>query len=515
MAFALNRRQVMRLAAAEMALCGLGLPAWAQASDAISIAFPIDVPTWDPNARVLVGVQSLYKCVFDSPLTQAADLSVQPAIVKSWRWLDQQARELELELRDDVVFHNGHTLTAEDIRYTFLERPRAPVPEGQRKLDTSFIWRKLSDVEIAAPTHTIMHFSEPMPTAVTWLYFLASFVVPKKHLETAGLQEFSDHPVGSGPYRLVEYQQGARAVLEAFDKYWGGAPKIKRVTVEFVRDASARVAAIEAKQVALSVDLPIREITRLGQAPGLVGRVDPIADILLLQITKSGGFAKDEVRLAAHHAINKEAISKALYAGNAKPISVPAAWNTPGYPADFSFPFSEAKALELLKQAGYGPSNPVKIKFFSSNGNFPNDFEMARAIVAMWKKVGIDADLEVIEVAKYQELLRANQLPEASLYQWGNATGDPEMYGGYLLDPKSIFSAFKADDLGERIAKLLVEPDQEKRYAGWREVHAYAVEKGYSIPLLQGVKTVAYQQTLEWTKYDNGWILPQSYALKA
>ncbi len=103
MVLALNRRQVMRLAAAEMALCGLGIPAWAQASDAISIAFPIDVPTWDPNARVLVGVQSLYKCVFDSPLTQAPDLSVQPSIVKSWRWRDQAARELELELRDDVV----------------------------------------------------------------------------------------------------------------------------------------------------------------------------------------------------------------------------------------------------------------------------------------------------------------------------------------------------------------------------------------------------------------------------
>jgi hypothetical protein len=56
------------------------------------------------------------------------------------------------------------------------------------------------------------------------------------------------------------------------------------------------------------------------------------------------------------------------------------------------------------------------------------------------------------------------------MYQWGNATGDPEMYGGYLLDPKSIFSAFKSDDLGERLGKLLVETDQEKRYAGYQDV---------------------------------------------
>jgi peptide/nickel transport system substrate-binding protein len=339
--------------------------------------------------------------------------------------------------------------------------------------------------------------------------------VPKNHLEKVGLDAFAEKPVGSGPYRLVEYQQGARIVLEAFDRHWGGAPKLKRVTVEIMRDASSRVAAIESKRVDLAVDLPIREIDRLGATPGLVGRVDPMTDIMLLQITRNGGFARDEVRLAAHHAINKEAISKALFSGKAKPIAVPAAWNTPGYPANFDFPFSEEKATSLLKQAGYGPANPVKIRFFTSNGTFPNDFEMARAIAAMWKKIGIDAELEVIEVSKYQELLRANKLPEATMYQWGNATGDPEMYGGYLLDPKSIFSAFKSDDLGERVGKLLVETDQETRYAGYRDLHRWTVEKGYSIPLFQGVKTVAYQQALQFTKYDNGWILPQSYALKA
>jgi peptide/nickel transport system substrate-binding protein len=119
-----------------------------------------------------------------------------------------------------------------------------------------------------------------------------------------------------------------------------------------------------------------------------------------------------------------------------------------------------------------------------------------------------------MEMPKYQELLRAGKLPEATMYQWGNATGDPEMYGGYLLDPKSIFSSYKSADLGERVSKLLVETDQAKREAGYRDLHVYAVEKGYSIPLFQGIKTVAYQNKLEFTPYANGWTLPQTYALK-
>ena len=69
--------------------------------------------------------------------------------------------------------------------------------------------------------------------------------------------------------------------------------------------------------------------------------------------------------------------------------------------------------------------------------------------------------------------------------------------------------------IGQRVAKLLVETDQETRYAAYRDLHRWAVEKGYSIPLFQGVKTVAYQQALQFTKYDNGWILPQTWSFKA
>ena len=122
--------------------------------------------------------------------------------------------------------------------------------------------------------------------------------------------------------------------------------------------------------------------------------------------------------------------------------------------------------MALLKEVGYGPDKPVKIKFFTTNGVFPNDFDMARAIGAMWKKVGIDADIEVIELSTYQERLRAGTLPEATMYQWGNAAGDPEMYGGYLLDPKAIFSAYKAEDLMHRIRALLVGAERAEALPG-------------------------------------------------
>ncbi len=281
-----------------------------------------------------------------SPSTNASSISrwtrtrtPAPArqVVTAWRWRED-GLALELDLRDDVLFHDGTRMTAEDIRYTFFERPRQPVPPGGRRLDTSFLWRKLSDVEVVSPTRAVMRFSEPMPSAVAWLYFLASFVVPKAHVERVGAEAFGRDPVGSGPYRLREYQQGARIVLEAHDRYWGGRPAIPRVTIELVRDPTVRVAAIEGRRADLAVDTPDPRDAAPCSAAGLSARVDPTADIIILQITNRGGFADARVRLAAHHAIDKAAISRALYGGNAVPISVPAARGTPGYPADFDFP---------------------------------------------------------------------------------------------------------------------------------------------------------------------------------
>ena len=163
------------------------------------------------------------------------------------------------------------------------------------------------------------------------------------------------------------------------------------------------------------------------------------------------GFADKNVRLAAHHAIDKAALSKAFYGGAAVPLSVLATPGTPGYLPDFTFHYDPALAKQLLAKSGFSPGKPAKIGFAATNGQFPSDYDIARAIVQMWKKVGIEADLQVIEYAKYFELNRGNKLPEATLYSWDNATGDPEIFAGYLLNPKMPFSPWKDEDIGNRV----------------------------------------------------------------
>src|SRR5882757_6084004 len=241
---------------AALALAGPAGAARAE-SDSLVVAYPVDVPSWDPVAHTFPLAMSIYKSVFDSPLTYTADLKLAPNVVKEWKWLGEDGRAIELTLRDDVTFHNGDKLTAEDLRFSFLERQKA-----DPKLATAAVWSKIEDIEVASPTKAVVKFSAAMPTAPEWWAFLGSFIMPKKYFESVGKEGFLDKPIGSGPYRLVEYQRDSRIVLEAYDKYWGKPPAIKRVVFQIVKDPSARAAAVQAGDADITTQLPIRETAR-------------------------------------------------------------------------------------------------------------------------------------------------------------------------------------------------------------------------------------------------------------
>lgn len=482
--------------------------AFAQAKDAVTIGWQSDIPSWDPTQRTSPDSQSIFKAVFDQPLDQAVDLSLRGHLAKSWT-LSPDGLTVELEFRDDVVFHNGDRMTSADFRYSFFERPKS----GE-KIDIANFWRNVTDIETPSPTKAVIRLSKPMPTAPQWLAFFCSYVLPKKYMESVGADAFRDKPVGSGPYKVVEYQLGSRMVLERNDAYWGPKPEIRRVTIQVIKDASARVAAVQSGQVDLTVNVPVREAERLGKIKGYGAALTPITRVVLLQIRNDLGFADPNVRLALHHAIDKDALSKAFYNGAAVPLSVVATPGSPGHLADFKFPHDPAKSAELLAKSGFGPNNPAKIKFASTNGHFPSDYDIARALVAMWKKVGIEAELETIEYAKYFELNRGHKLPEATLYSWDNASGDPEIFSGYLLNPSMPFSAWKGEEIGAKVAKLFGVVNYQERIQGYRAINREAVETGASVPLLQSVITVVHKDNLNYARYGNGWILPQSMTWK-
>jgi peptide/nickel transport system substrate-binding protein len=252
----------------------------------------------------------------------------------------------------------------------------------------------------------------------------------------------------------------------------------------------------------------VREVLRLGQMPNLVGRIDSINTVVTILLANKGIYQDQNLRLAMHHAIDKGALSKAFFNGRAEVLSM---WSGPGqaaYDPDFKFPFSVEKAKEHLAKSDYKSGTSPKVILGAFNGVFPNDFDLARAIVEMWKRVGIDAEVVVTEYAKWSDLFNNQKIETPTLFSWLNPTGDPNVYSGTLMDPRKRFAVWKSDDIIPKIDPLLSEIDYEKRIAGYKKLDRWIVEQGYSMPILQGANTIVHSKKLKYRPFLNGWTLP-------
>jgi len=126
----------------------------------------------------------------------------------------------------------------------------------------------------------------------------------------------------------------------------------------------------------------------------------------------------------------------------------------------------------------------------------------------MWRKVGIEAEIEVYEIAKHYELRAAHKLAPMAFYNWGNAIGDPTTSTGFAMFGPSPHSAWKTDTLDAKIIPLWGEKDEGKRVAGWKEVSRYIAEEGLVIPLLQYAQPVLFKSSLKVAANTSGALQP-------
>lgn len=501
----LDRRRFLSLLPAAMAT-GSALRHAVAAPAQITIAFPLDVPSWDPVVAAQPTVSAIYKCVFDPPLALHPDAGFAPSVVREHRWLDARCTRLRLDLREDVVFHNGDALTSADVKFTFETR----VKDGRPTL-LAGVWGGIEHVETPSRHQAVMHFAQPMATAPVMLADIPAYMLPRDYYLEVGPDGFAQAPIGSGPYRLAGYERDAQIVLEANPHYWGAKPAIGRVVFRITKDATARAAAVQSGQADVTMNLSVREVERLGRLPGLEPHLDPTTGVVLVQFVNTGAFQDARVRLAAHHALDKPAMSRALFGGHATPIWVPAGPGMPGYVPGFSVAHDPARARALLAEAGYGPDRPLRFRFYTTRGTFPSDFDMARVMVQMWRQVGLDADLQVLDGPTLYDYQRHGKFDGPVLKPFNPAAGDPGTYSGYMLDPAMSFSIWKSDDVPPRLYPLMAEPDEARRMAGFQAFDQWQVEQGYTIPLFLGLTTVVARQGVGYRAHRSGVLHPATW----
>jgi peptide/nickel transport system substrate-binding protein len=482
----------------------VGGVARAGGKDTLTVACNVNLPSFDPTvgpSAVNPTIQAIYRSIFDQYIGQAPDLSFKPGILTAWDWSDDKTK-LWMDVRKDVKWHDGTTLTPEDIVWS-LER--AAKQDGGNPI--SFIWSTAGNYKIdgARITADVIRYE---PTFFMWMAFLTGYVLPKAYFEKVGAEGFEKKPIGSGLYMVDEYQGNAFLRLKANAAYWGEKPAFETVIFKFVPDATTRVAEIESGSSDVTLEIPYEEFDRLKSIKGLSGVATPITDIGMIFITNRDPMLDKNVRLGAIHAIDKKAIVDRLLRGYGVPIDTLEAPEYSAFDPTIKVSHDPKKAAELLAASGYSPEKPVKFTIQTTRGFKPKDYEMIQAIVGMWRKVGIDADIEVYEVAKHFELRTTHKLAPAAFYNWGNAIGDPTTSTGFAMFGPSPHSAWKSADLDAKIGPLWGEKDEKKRIEGWKAVDRYIAEQGYVIPLLQYVQPIVYKADLKVTPNKSGALQP-------
>ncbi len=485
-----TRRDFLQASLSMAGLSFIGLPAFAQADGNLIVAYNTGVPSWDPTtgpSGVNPKLQPIYLTVFDRYIQQRPDLSFEPGLLTEWGFSDDK-KQIVMKVREGVKWHDGSDFGPEDVVFS-LERAADPKSGNPAQ----FVWAKFGNYKIDGNTVTgdVLEYE---PTVFKWMAFLTGYVLPKKYFEKVGPEGFEKAPIGTGPYKLDHYERGAYARLVAHKDYWGGKPAYDNVTLKFVPDAASRVAEVESGNSHVTLEIPYEEFDRLKNKPGLTGTAFPVADVGMIFLNDVGPMLDKNVRLAAHHAIDKQLIIDRLLRGYGVPLSTLEAPEYAAFDPNLKFEYNPEKAKQLLAASGFSTDKPVKFKIQTTRGYKPKDYEMIQAIVGMWRRVGIDAEIEIYEIAKHFELRAADQLAPAAFYNWGNAIGDPTTSTGHAMFGPSPHSVWDTPDLIEKIAPLWAEPDEDKRIQGWKDVSAYIMQEGYVIPLLQYVMPVVHSE---------------------
>jgi peptide/nickel transport system substrate-binding protein len=398
--------------------------------------------------------------------------AIQPELATSWTW-NEDATRLTFKLRDDVTWHDGKPFTAKDVICTFdklMEKDTGAFRKNPRRI----WWRGLEQVVAQGDYEVVFQLKRAQPS---FLSFFASGYTPiyPCHISAARMRT---EPIGTGPFKLVEFKSNRSAKMVRNDKYWRkGRPYLDAIEWQLISNRSTRVLAFTAGDVDMtfSLDLSAALMKDLAaQVPNATCELQPSGGSIDLIVNRDiAPFSHPSIRKALPLALDRQAFNTILAAGKARigGVMLPppeGIWGMPpdvvsqlpGYSSDIEG--SRTEARRLMSALGYSSAKPLKVKV--STRNIPLYRDPAVILIDQLRTIYIEGELDVLEsTAWFAKVARGD-------YAIGlNATGvgldDPDVnfYENFSCGSERNYTRYCNPDVDALINRQSQETDHVTR----------------------------------------------------
>jgi peptide/nickel transport system substrate-binding protein len=389
--------------------------------------------------------------IYDTLLMRDQEtLEIVPHLAESYELLEPTL--WRFKLREGVTFHNGEPFNAEAVKFS-LDRFVDPDQGTPARANLAQIDR----VEVVDEYTVDIYTTEPfplLPVRMTSGHCGTVAMVPPNYIQENGDDYVATHPVGTGPFKFVEWVPDEYIHLEANEDYFLGPPAFKDLYFKPVPELATRVSALISGQADLVVNIPPTEIEKVKNS-GVADIKETTlgAFMIMTKITNTyedGPWTDPRVRQAINYAIDTQTLVDTILEGHGSVLGFPLEREAFGYNPDAPeyYPYDPEKAKELLAEAGYPDGFDFTIH--APNRRYLNDIEMAQGMAAYLTEIGINTSVQVWEQSVYATKWRFKELLPAYIVAWGGAglfDGDIMTNWGHTDSALSIYSNPEFDQL--------------------------------------------------------------------
>lgn len=442
----------------------------AQDAEAV-VAQAITILNLDSSMYAGNVVQSASLHMLEPLLRRQSDLQLHPFLAEEFTYVDDLT--LHLRLREGVLFHNGDPLTVEDVVFT-MQRVIGPDSES----DHNTFMSSVASAEALDDRTVEIKTSQPDSRLLGRLALIG--IVPKRVVEEVGPEAFDGSPVGTGPYRFVDWQRGDRVTFEAFPEYWQGPAGIARVVFQSIVEDATRVAELQTDQADIAINIPTQLVPEIENSDNAVIKtVDSLRTIFCFLNTHQPPFDDLRMRQAVNFAVDKQLIVDGVLDGYGRVVSQLAGPEVLGHAPDLegSFAYDPERAKSLIAEAGF--ADGVEVNLFYPPGRYLKGDEVVQNLVDQLGEVGIQVNVTPLEFQVYLDRYMNNLSPELHIGMWSNANDTLEVDYNLEINVHSKYRGvyWGGPDVDQAIDDAIQTIDRDARLEKYQAISRRMVEE--------------------------------------